>query len=319
MEVNLRIPSWATHFMSDMHGWTQRPLPVADLAPFDLPDDAWFEYAWLDADGQPRPDPGGVSAGNPWWDYACRITGPRWRDHVRVPAASVHSVHRLRGHRLDSRHFGSGRRIYTYSPAGADTPAPVLLIHDGKGFWHHGRCGVLADALLAAGEIPPVHLVFLQPARRTVEYAFNPAHAAYVIDDVLPYLDDVLVATDERLLLGASLGALAAAHTALDHPGVFAAVGSLSGTFPMGPGDEPIDPFTGSEWLLGRLRDGAGHDLRWHLDCGTLEWLLPRHERLCEALVAGGYDHRCLTRNVGHNWTNWRNALPETMKYLLAG
>ncbi len=319
MEVILKAPDWATHLLSDLHDWKQNPLPVAELVPFDLPDDAWFEYAWLDADGKPRPDPDGVPAKNPWWDYACRIVGPRWREHARVPASHVRSVRRLRGHRLDSDHLGSGRRIYTYSPAGADTPAPVMLIHDGKGFWHHGRCGALSDALFAAGEIPPVHLVFLQPEKRTVEYAFNPAHGAYVVEDVLPFVNDLVATSGEYLLLGASLGALAAADMALDRPGVFSAVGSLSGAFLMGPKDEPLDPFAGSEWLLGRIEAGAGRDLRWSFDCGTLEWLLPGHRRLYCALEAGNYDHRGVTSHSGHNWTTWRNALPGVLKYLLTG
>ncbi|MBU0743150.1 esterase family protein, partial [bacterium] len=118
------------------------------------------------------------------------------------------------------------------------------------------------------------------------------------------------------LLLGASLGALAAADLALGRPGLFGAVGALSGAFLSGPDDDPPDPFAGSEWLLGRLRAGAGRDIRWHLDCGTLEWLLPGHRRLEQALLAMGHEHQCLTRNVGHNWTNWRNALPAALKFL---
>ena len=319
MEVELKVPSWATHLLSDLHGWREKPLPVSELEPFTLPDDAWFEYAWLDADGRPRPDPDGVPAGNPWWDHACRIAGPRWREAPLVPSPATRSAGRLRGHRLDSRHLGPGRRHFTYSPAGAATPGPLNLVHDGKGFWHHGRCGPLADALLAAERIPPVHLVFLAPERRSAEYAFNAAHAAYVVEEVLPDAMSRMRATGRPRLLGASLGALAAAHLALGRPGIFGAVGALSGAFLIGPDDDPPDPFAGSEWLLDRLRAGAGRDLRWHLECGTLEWLLPAHRRLERALLASGHEHLCRTRNVGHNWTNWRNALPGVLEFLSEG
>lgn len=319
MEVDLYAPGWATHLISDLHGWQRSPLPVTELGPFDLPDDAWFEYAWLDAEGTPRADPDGVPAENPWWDYACRIAGPGWREEPDVPAAATRPRRRLRGHRFDSRHLGPQRRLYTYSPAGAETPGPALLIHDGKGFWHHGRCGALADALLASGRIRPVHLVFLQPESRTREYAFNPAHGAFVIEEVLPYLSRQLAVAGRPVLLGASLGAVAAADLALAHPGLFGAVGALSGAFLMAPDDAPPDPFAGGEWLLDRIRAGDGRDLRWSLDCGTLEWLLPAHRRLCAALAAGGHAHRCVTRNVGHNWTGWRNALPAALLYLAGG
>ncbi len=319
MEVDLRPPDWATHLISDLHDWSRDPLPVTDLGPFELPDDAWFEYAWLDAEETPRADPAGVSANNPWWDYACRLVGRDWREDPDVPASSTRTRHRLRGLRLDSRHLGPGRRVYLYSPAGADTPGPVLLVHDGKAFWHHGRCGPLADALLDAGRIRPAHLVFLQPESRTREYAFNPAHGAFVVDELLPRLALEMEIAGRPRLLGASLGALAAADLALARPGAFAAVGSLSGAFLMAPDDEPLDPFAGGEWLLRRLRAGDGRDLRWHLDCGTLEWLLPAHERLCAVLAGGGFDHRCVVRNVGHNWTGWRNALPGALCGLLGG
>lgn len=317
MEADLRAPDWATHLISDLHGWRHRPLPVTDLGPFDLPDDAWFEYAWLDAEGEARADPEGVPAENPWWDYACRLVGPAWRVAPDVPDAATRSRGRLRGHRLDSRHLGPKRRIYVYSPAGADTSAPALLIHDGKGFWHHGRCGPLADALLAAGRIRPAHLVFLQPESRSKEYFFNPAHRAYVVEEVLPFLERTLALAGRPSLLGASLGGLAAADLALAHPDLFRAVGSLSGAFLMGPQDDPPDPFAGSEWLLSRIRAGAGRELAWFLDCGTLEWLHPAHERLCAALDAGGHRHACVSRNVGHNWTGWRNALPGMLARLL--
>jgi len=316
MEVELKPPAWATHLMSDLHGWRERPLPVGDLAPFTLPDDAWFEYAWLDADGTVRPDPGGVPAGNPWWDQACRLAGPRWRVDPRVPAPDVRAAGRLKGHRLDSRHLGPGRCWFNYSPAGPDTAGPLILVHDGKGFWHHGRCGPLADALLAAGDIPPVHLVFLAPGRRSEEYAFNAAHADFVLEEALPAAADLLCVEGRPRLLGASLGALASAHLALGRPEAFAAVGALSGAFLSGPDDDPPDPFAGGEWLLGRVRAGAGRDLRWHLDCGALEWLLPAHRRLEKALLAGGYEHQCLTRNTGHNWTAWRNMLPDALEFL---
>ncbi|MBU0741274.1 hypothetical protein KKA85_15425, partial [bacterium] len=197
----MKPPPWATHLLSDLHGWRENPLPVDELEPFALPDDAWFEYAWLDRDGEPRRDPEGVPAGNPWWDYACRLAGPRWRDERFVPAPGARAAQRLRGHRLDSRHLGPGRRFFTYSPAGGGTAGPVVLVHDGKGFWHHGRCGPLSDALLAAGEMPPVHLVFLEPERRNAEYAFNDAHAAHVIDEVLPAVAARAMVAGKPLLL----------------------------------------------------------------------------------------------------------------------
>ena len=41
MRVDLQPPAWATHLLSDLTDWQRAPLPAADVAPFDLPDDAY--------------------------------------------------------------------------------------------------------------------------------------------------------------------------------------------------------------------------------------------------------------------------------------
>jgi len=41
--------------VSDLTDWRQAPVPVAELAPIDLPDDSYFEYARQDGTaGRPR-------------------------------------------------------------------------------------------------------------------------------------------------------------------------------------------------------------------------------------------------------------------------
>ncbi|PIE75421.1 enterobactin esterase, partial [bacterium DOLJORAL78_65_58] len=53
--MELRAPDWATHLLSDLTDWEKAPVPVERVRPFDLPEDAYFEYAWRDADGNKRP------------------------------------------------------------------------------------------------------------------------------------------------------------------------------------------------------------------------------------------------------------------------
>jgi hypothetical protein len=40
MRIELTPPDWATHIQSDLTDWQRAPLPVEELAPFDLPDHA---------------------------------------------------------------------------------------------------------------------------------------------------------------------------------------------------------------------------------------------------------------------------------------
>ena len=68
MEIRLTPPPWATHLISDLDDWLRAPRPVTEIVPVTLPDDAYFEYAWLDARGEKRPDPDNPNPPNkPRW------------------------------------------------------------------------------------------------------------------------------------------------------------------------------------------------------------------------------------------------------------
>lgn len=316
MEATFRPPAWATHLLSDADDWLHAPRPVADLQPLTLPDDVWFEYAWLDGEGTPRPDPDGVSAENPWWPHACRLQGPDYADHPVVAAGGGGPAGRLERFRLGSEFLGGERYLFHWSSDGPDAPGPLILFQDGKAYWHHGAAGASARVLRRRGEIPPVHLAFLQPESRTREYAFNPDYERFVHEEALPALGERLAIRGRPRLVGASLGGLCSAWLALRRPDAFAAVVAQSGAFLMAPDDTPLDPYAGGEWLLGELRAGRGRDLRWHLDCGTLEWLHAPHRRLAAALADGGFDHAVRESHLGHNWRNWRNGLPEALRFV---
>jgi len=318
LEIRLVPPEWATHLISDLDDWHRAPRPVGDLAPFDLPDDAWFEYAWLDADGVPRSDPTGVSAANPWWEHACRLAGPAFREHPDVPSAAAKAEGRLERHKLPSSFLGSHRWVFLYSTAGPSTPGPLVLFQDGKACWHHGRVGPLADALTRSGAIPPAHFVFLQPEQRSGDYVFNPAFRSFVSEELIPFVEQARRCTESRVAWGVSLGALASAWLALDASGLFQTVVAQSGAFLGGPEDRPHDPYGGSEWLLAEIRAGRGGDLNWSLDCGTLEWLQGGHRRLIEAMTDTGCLHRSTSRTMGHNWQNWRQGIPDALRWALA-
>ncbi len=318
MRVDLKPPSWAAHLLSDRHDWSRRPLPVAELAPFDLPDDAYFEYAWLDASGTPRPDPDNHDRRNPWWEHACALVGPGYAPEPWRDRAAEHAAGRTRRLWFTSPRLPGRRRVLVYAPDGDfDAPRPAVYVQDGKGFYHYGRLPQVADALLAAGLIPPARLVFVQPADRNSEYIFNADWAAFMTEDLLPSLERAAPCDGFRALLGVSLGGLAAAWLAWTRPDLFAAVGAHSGAFLIGPDDAPPDPFAGSEWLRAALAAGEGPCLRWYLDCGSLEWLAPAHERLAPLLDARGDPHRLVFRSAGHNWENWRNGLAPALRFLL--
>ena len=311
MLIDLTPPPWATHLLSDLTDWQRAPVPVAELAPFEIPDDAYFEYAYADAEGGRRPDPGNPNPRlNPWWEYACNLTGP---DYSPDPDAEVGDA-RPRGRvlRLEvaARESGQTRRLIVYSPPGlAEAPLPHVLFQDGKAYYGWGKAPQVFDRLLDRGEIAPAHLVFVPPGERTREYAYNPAYRRFLVREVLPAVEERAPCDGRRTAWGASLGGLLGAMLAWERQDLFQTVVAQSGAFLFSPDMDNVNPFAGNESFLATVRAGDPTGLRWHLDCGRLEWLLGSNERLAGVLAAAGAEVRLVTRNAGHNWVNWRNGL----------
>lgn len=319
MRVDLQAPQWATHFLSDLTDWARDPLPIADLGPFDLPDDVYFEYAYQDAQGDKRPDPDNTQPRqNPWWPHACHLTGPAYQPD---PLSQL-SGHRTHGQllRLDlpSKILGQSRRVLIYSPAGlARASLPLVLFNDGKAYLGWGKLPQIMDRLAAAGHMAPAHLVFVPPQDRTREYAFNTKFQSFLTEEVLPFVEQRVQCTGERIIWGASLGGLLAAEVAWARPDLFQTVVSQSGAYLFSPDMDLKNPFAGNESFCAEVLASTPRDVRWYLDCGTLEWLLPSNRNLVQALANRGHDVAFQTRPAGHNWTNWRNGLAQALKHAL--
>lgn len=320
MRVELAAPPWATHLLSDLTDWQRAPVPVAELAPLELPDDAYFEYAWLDRDGQRREDPANTNPRlNPWWPYACHLAGPAYRpDPDAVVALGLAPRGRTLRLEVAARGLGQRRHVLVYTPAGcADLALPAILFQDGKAYQGWGRVPQVLDLLLARGEVAPAHLVFVPPVERTVEYFFNPTYRRFLLDEALPAVAGRVALAGPLVAWGASLGGLLSAQLAWESPGRFRAVVAQSGAFLFSPDMTPGDPFHGREAFLDVVANSPQPEIAVHLDCGTLEWLLPSNRRLAEALRQGGHAVQQVERAAGHNWVNWRNGVADGLRFCL--
>jgi len=320
MDVTLPPPAWATHLVGDWTDWLKRPLPLADLPTrFVLPEAAYVEYAWQDEARTVRADPANpVRADNPWWPTASAIVGPAYAPHRALGGLDDAPRGRLTRHRLASAALGQERRLLIYTPAGFEgARLPLVIVQDGVASLHIGRLDRILEAQVARGAARPAHLAFLEPQDRGAEYRFSEAYRAFVTREAAPFVEAQVACTGERALLGASPGGLVSAWTAWTTPGFARTVVAQSGAFLIGPGDDPRDPYRGSEWLVHAVRAGEGPALRWALDCGTLEWLTPVNRRLFAALGRVGAEVRYAERHAGHNWVNWRNGLPDLLGWAL--
>lgn len=319
MRIDLQPPTWATHFLSDQTDWNKAPVPVGDMAPFTIPDDSYFEYAYTDATGDKRPDPDNDNLRqNPWWEHASNIMGPAYRASEDLPPENARPQGQVLRMVVDSKLLGEERRILVYSPAGmAGEALPHILFQDGKAFFGWGKVPQLLDHLMARGEVPAAHLVFVPPRSRTKEYAFNATYRRFLTEELMPLVEDRLKCNGSRVAWGASLGGLLSAQLAWESPHLFQRVVAQSGAFLFSEDMDKKNPFAGRESFRDQVLSEDPRALRWYLECGTLEWLWDSNARLLEALQQQGMDARLVGRSAGHNWTNWRNGLASGLRFAL--
>ena len=322
MRVSLDVPPWAKRFASDLTDMDRspRPLEPADepsLA-FELPDDVYFEYAFVDAAGRMRADPANPRrADNPWYREVSAVLGPDYRpDALAEPPepAAPPVVDRLR---VPSALLHQQRRVIVATPAGFEGASlPWVLAQDGVAFYRLARLADIHAALQAAGEARPARFAFVEPVERSREYAFHDGYQRFVVEELLPELRRRYPSTDELVALGASLGGLFSATLALQRPGLVSSVATLSGAFLGHPEDRDFYHSRRS-WVAETLEARQVSGLRWYAECGTLEWLTDVNRRVARALEGYGVDHRYVERPAGHNWTNWRNGLSGALRFSL--
>ena len=124
-----------------------------------------------------------------------------------------------------SRALGT-RRVSVYTPFGFRNRRryPLLVVLDGENYLEHAGCRTVLDNLIHRREIPPLIAAFVTPDKRIREYADNPAHAEFLTSDLVSHLQTefpIRLRPDDRGLVGAGLGAVAALTAAWRYPGFF--------------------------------------------------------------------------------------------------
>ncbi|MEV6411401.1 alpha/beta hydrolase-fold protein [Kribbella sp. NPDC051718] len=107
---------------------------------------------------------------------------------------------------------------------------PLLLAHDGPEFAAYAGLTHYVGAMIADGTLPPLRLALIRPGSRNLWYAANPEYAEALTQHVLPTVT-ASYRSRKPVLMGASLGALAALYAEWHHPGTFAGLFLQSGSF----------------------------------------------------------------------------------------
>ncbi len=91
-----------------------------------------------------------------------------------------------------------------------DTPAPLLLVHDGPEYDLLAGITTYAGALVAAGALPPHRVALTHPVLRDAWYSGSPRYLRTVAEAGLDRIGDRYATAGPVVVMGASLGGLTA-------------------------------------------------------------------------------------------------------------
>ncbi len=229
---------------------------------------------------------------------------------------------------IESEAFGEDREVALYLPARLRPTRryALLVVHDGPDYVRYSSLRTVLDNLIYRQEVASLVVALLSSTpERLVEYAGDERHARFVVDELLPAIEErysIDPGPEARGLMGASFGAVAALSTAWYHPGVFGRLLLQSGSFAftdIGPSrrGEVFDPVVA---FMNRFRVTPGRPAeRVYVSCGQYESLIYENRSLVPLLQETGMAVRYTEARDGHNWENWRDRLREGLSYLFPG
>jgi len=213
--------------------------------------------------------------------------------------------------------------VWTPANAGVGEPLPLLIAHDGPEMDEYGALTRFVGAGIAAGRLPRMRVALLAPGARNEEYAANPAYAATLVDHVVPFLAGSFPTPVAPVLMGQSLGAVAALHAAWTSPGVFSGLFLESGSFFTAELDPQESDFefwpevTGFVATVLAAEQAAPGVPAIAIGCGSAEENHANNRLMADHLARTGADVTWSEVRDGHTWTCWRDLLNPALTDLL--
>ncbi len=220
----------------------------------------------------------------------------------------------------------NGHSLRVYTPAGFSTsgqPYPLLLTMAGGFYADMVEVTPTLDHLIAEGRIPPVVAIVVSGSAEELKCA--PEYARFLAEDLVPWARVNHHATSnprQTAIAGSSLGGLASACAAVNHPDVFGKVLSQSGSFwwnRVYRSREQGDDLADAESLTRRIAVIDRVPVDFYLEVGLMEidGQLGTNRRLRDALVNKGYAVHYREFNGNHSYVNWRESFGEALVVLL--
>jgi enterochelin esterase family protein len=213
--------------------------------------------------------------------------------------------------------------VQVWAPDGI-TPSfelPLLLSHDGPEFAMYAGLTHYAGAMVASAALPPFRLALIRPTTRNLWYAANPQYAEALTQLVLPALA-TQYKSRQPVLMGASLGALAALYAEWHHPGTFEGLFLQSGSFFTPDTDPQESRFEFYAEVTGFVREvlaatAAPSTPAVSMTAGATEENVHNNRVMAAHLAELGLSVEFDETPDMHNFTAWRDVLDPDLTGLL--
>lgn len=213
--------------------------------------------------------------------------------------------------------FPEGKRdLWLYTPANQIAPVPLVVAWDGRDYLRRGKIVEIVDNLIALEHIPPIALALLDSGKSARYVEFNSGEAALEVLTTLalPLANNHLSLIDINQnpgaygILGASMGGLMAFYAGLRLPSIFGKVISQAGAF-------VYRPLPSQEVWIHTLVNVLPRPplMKLWMDVGSFDWLLKANREMRALLTEKGYNVVYREYAAAHNYTAWRDALPDAL------
>src|SRR5216684_3208814 len=180
---------------------------------------------------------------------------------------------------------------------------------NGGEYLERAKMANVLDNLIAAGQIPALVAVMVDPVNRMEEYWANDRYLEFLCGELLPEIEErYRTASDRKArgVMGASLGGLISVYAALSRPDLFSLVAGQSSAL-----------MTEEQKLASMVQSTRRASFRFYFDVGKYEpRFIPAHEKLVALLNKKRWPTLYQELPGGHNWTSWRAHLKDLLVFL---
>jgi enterochelin esterase-like enzyme len=250
---------------------------------------------------------------------------------------------------LPSKILKMERKYAVYLPPDyeqSDRSYPVLyLLHgsgdDQTGWVQFGEVLHIADKVIQEGKATP--MIIIMPDANTGQrgYSNDPLgiwrYEDFFFEELMPFVEKKYRIKGEkryRAVSGLSMGGHGTFIYALHRPELFSSACPLSAaTGPLSFDDakarfrgiitdsliEKVYKSQSVVALVNNVPDSLKRAVRWYIDCGDDDFLYEGNSLVHIAMKKKEIPHEFRVRNGAHNWTYWRESLPEVLAFVSQG